>query len=218
MRIRELQSFFKKVCNFSILIARKDGKGRQKTPSKTMNIRKCLPAVAGFFIAATAFAARHDLPTPGPSEYVDAESSVNVPLPTNEGRHIRLTLAFDPSPTNAVQVAFGRDVNADGDLAPEETALRVGYDCGELQVKVEGAPEVKVRGEGEQWNFSTCAFGLEKEGDILCSPSPITFTLKQPTAVSSRWDLAKVTTHNIADTNVTITAKFYNTGFRLILR
>ena len=42
------------------------------------------------------------------------------------------------------------------------------------------------------------------------------FDLKQPKAV--RWDLAKVTTHNIADTNVTITAKFYSTGFALILR
>ena len=210
MRIRELQSlFFGKVCNFSILIARKDGKGRQKTPSKTMNIRKCLPAVAGFFIAATAFAARHDLPTPGPSEYVDAESSVNVPLPTNEGRHIRLTLAFDPSPTNAVQVAFGRDVNADGDLAPEETALRVGYDCGEIQMKDEGVGVQRRSG---------ILSASEPESSLLCTPTPITFTLKQPTAVSSRWDLAKVTIHNIADTNVTVTAKFYSTGFALILR
>ena len=42
--------------------------------------------------------------------------------------------------------------------------------------------------------------------------------MKQPTSVSSRWDLAKVTIHNIADTNVTVTAKFYSTGFALILR
>ena len=175
-----MQRFFKKVCNFSILIARKDGKGRQKTPSQTMIIRKCLPAVAGFFIAAAAFAAQHDLPTPPPSEFVDAESCVNVLLPTNEGRHIRLTLAFDPSPTNAVQVAFGRDANADGDLAPEETALRVGCDCGEWFGGGEGV-----------------------------------FDLKSP---KLRWNLAKVTTHNVAATNVAITAKFYSTGFALILR
>lgn len=206
MRIRELQRFFKKVCNFSILIARKDGKGRQKTPSKTMNIRKCLPAVAGFFIVAAASAAQHDLPTPGPSEYVDAESSVNVPLPTNEGRHIRLTLAFDPSPTNAVQVAFGNDANADGDLAPEETALRVGCDCGVWFAREEvvvGSPSPTV-----------------ESSNILCTTTTTNYNyeLKQPKAVSARWDLAKVTTHNIADTNVTITAKFYSTGFALILR
>ena len=192
MRIRELQRFFKKVCNFSILIARKDGKGRQKTPSKTMNIRKCLPAVAGFFIAAAASAAQHDLPTSPPSEFVDAESSVNVPLPTNEGRHIRLTLAFDPSPTNAVQVAFGNDANADGDLAPEETVVSLGVDC--------GVPFV--------WK--------ESKSKVECSTSTSDFDLKQPKAV--RWNLAKVTTHNIADTNVTVTAKFYSTGIALILR
>ena len=186
-------------------------RGVTRRQVKTMNIRKCLPAVAGFFIAAAAFPAQHNLPTPGPSEYVDAESCVNVPLPVTEGRHIRLTLAFDPSPTNAVQVAFGIDSNHDGDLAPEETALRVGCDCGEIQVKVEG--------EGEQWNWSTYSAGQpEQESNILCSPSPLTFTLKQPQAVSSRWNLAKVTTHNIADTNVTVTANFYKTGFALILR
>ena len=171
------------------------------------------PAVCAGILASalSVSAAVRTLPTPPPSEFVDAESSVNVSLPTNEGRHIKLTLDFDPSPTNAVQVAFGRDTNGDGDLAPEETSLRVGCDCVEIQVKVEG--------EGEQWNWSTYSAGQpEQESNILCSPSPLTFTLKQPQAVSSRWDLAKVTTHNIADTNVIITAKFYSTGFALILR
>ena len=40
--------------------------------------------------------------------------------------------------------------------------------------------EVKVRGEGEQWNLSTCSAGQpEQEGSILCSPSPSTFTFSQ---------------------------------------
>ena len=34
-------------------------------------------------------------------------------------------------PTNAAFVAFGRDADGDGNLAPEETALRVGVDCGD---------------------------------------------------------------------------------------
>ena len=215
MRIRKLQSFSKKVCNFSILIARKYGKGRHKTPLETMNIRKCLPAVAGFFIATAATAAVRSLPTPPPSEFVDAESSVNVPLPTNEGRRIRLTLSFDPSPTNAVQVAFGNDTNADGDLAPEETVVRLGVDCGVPFVWKESKSKVEV----EQWNLSTYSAGqTEQEGNIHCSPSTSDFDLKQSKAVSSRWTHAKVTTHNIADTNVTVTAKFYSTGFALILR
>ena len=144
-----------------------------------------LPVVcAGLLAFATAAsAALRPLPTPGPSECVDAESSVNVPLPTNDGRHIHLTLAFEPSPTNAVQVAFGNDANADGDLAPEETALRVGCDCG-------------------VW------FGGD-EG---------VFNLKQPMNPAKRWNLAKVTTHNTADTNVTVTAKFYKPGLMILVR
>ena len=96
-----------------------------------MSKRKLLPAVAGFFIASAAVAAEQILPSPPPSEFVDTESSVNVPLPTDEGRRIRLSLAFEPTSSNAVQVAFGQDVNADGDLAPEETRLVLGVDCGE---------------------------------------------------------------------------------------
>ena len=40
--------------------------------------------------------------------------------------------------------------------------------------------EVKVKGEGEQWNLSTFSAGQpEQEGNILCSPSPSTFTFSQ---------------------------------------
>ena len=148
----------------------------------TRKATKTVPAVcAGIFASVlTATAAMRTIPTPPPSEFVDAESSVNVSLPTNEGRRVRLTLGFNPTPTNAVCVAFGRDANADGDLAPEETALRVGCDCGEWFGGGEGV-----------------------------------FDLKSP---KLRWNIAKVTTHNVADTNVAVTAKFYSTGFALILR
>ena len=145
---------------------------KMKTPTAIKSL--CAEILASVLSASAGI---HPLPTPPPSEFADAESSVTVPLPATEGRYIRLSLAFDPSPTNAVQVAFGIDANHDNDLAPEETALRVGCDC---------------------------------------SPSPLTFTLKQPKAV--HWTHAKITTHNLATTNITATANFYNTGFALLLR
>ena len=158
------------------------------------------------------------VPTPPPSEFVDAESSVNVPLPTTEGRYIKLTFSFDPSPSNAVQVAFGRDLNADGDLAPEETELIVGCDCGEIQVKVEGEIERSEIAEGLREQRNVQVSFEEQESDLHGSPSPPTFTLKQSRIVSDRWTLAKVTTHNLADTNLTVTADFYTKGTTLILR
>ena len=168
-----------------------------------MNKMKTVPALcAGFLMSATmAFASTETLQNPPPSEFVDMESSTTVPIPTDQGRRIKLTFDFESTPSNAVQVAFGRDLNADDDLAPEETEVVVGCDCGGAVVR----DEVKVEGEGEQWNC-----------DHHCSPSPLTFTLKQPKA--DRWTLAKVTTHNLADTNLTVTAEFYAKGNLLILR
>ena len=150
-------------------------------------------------IAASAFASAHTLTTPPPSEFVDAESSVNVPIPTDEGRHLRLTLAFEPTPSNAVLVAFGRDLNGSETLEPEETELIVGCDCGFPVVGVESSGSCSVVGS-------------------TATPIIHTFSLKQSRIVAERWTLAKVTTHNLADTNLTVTADFYTKGTKLILR
>ena len=187
--------------------------------SKTMNIRKTLPAVAGFFIAAAAFAAQRNLPTPGPSEYVDTESAANVAVTNGPslGRRVKLTLTANFTPSNCVQVAFGQDTNADGDLAPEETHLILGVDCGVPFIR----NEVKVRGEGEQWNLSTySADQPEQEGNILCSPSPSTFTFafKQPSAVDRRFTHAKVTTRGRGNSAAEIAAEITRPGVALILR
>ena len=143
--------------------------------------KKLVPAVyAGVFAAATAVAGSiHQLPMPPPSEYVDAESSVNVSLPTNEGRRIRLTLGFDPSPTNAVQVAFGCDADGNGDLAPEETALRVGVDCGD-----------------PMWNGHLARSAVQSEFDLS---SPLTFTsappMVTPEDIARSWQLVEERTN-----------------------
>ena len=161
--------------------------------------KKKLPVLlAGFFaFASSAMSAEQTLPTPPLSEFADAESSVNVPIPTDEGRHIKLTLAFEPTPSNAVLVAFGRDLDGSETLEPEETDVIVGVDCGEV---------VGVESSG------SCG-----DVDPTATPTHYTFALKQHAAVSRRCDLAKVTTHNLADTNLTVTAEFYSKGAALIL-
>ena len=171
-----------------------------------MNTRRCLPAVAGLFIASAAFAARHKMPTPPPSEFADAESSASVPIPTDEGRLLRLTFAFVPSPTNAVQVALGNDDNRDENLEPEETRLVVGCDCGEWFARRERG---MAAGEQAAWGVVT----TNGRQQIVRS-----CVLNQSKDAAERWSLARVTTHNVADTNVAVTAKFFNPGTALILR
>ena len=161
---------------------------------------KCTgPLCAGYLaLALVASAAEQSLPTPPLSAFVDAESSVNVPIPTDQGRHINLTLAFEPTPSNAVQVAFGRDLNGSETLEPEETDLIVGCDCGAWFGRDEGR-------------------GMSHEGWRVRNEVG-TIHLKQPRELAERWTLAKVTTHNLADTNLTVTADFYTKGMKLILR
>ena len=171
-----------------------------------MNIRRSLPAVAGLFIVFAAFAAKHKLPTPPPSEFADAESSVNVPIPTDRGRLLRLTFAFDPSPTSAVQVALGNDENGDENLEPEETQFTIGCDCGEWFARRE-----EGTGNGEQVEWGVATTNGRQQTVRSC-------VLNQSKDAAERWSLAKVTTHNAADTNITVTAKFFNPGTALILR
>ena len=83
-------------------------------------------------IGIVAHATDCPLPTPPPSSCPDTESSASVVV-TNWpglGRRVKLTLSANFTPSNCVQIAFGQDTNADGDLAPEETHLILGIDCG----------------------------------------------------------------------------------------
>ena len=157
---------------------------------------------AALLSAATGLsAAVRPLPTPPTSPYPDAESSLCVQLDPSRGPLMRLQLATDFTPSNAVIVAFGTDADNDGDLSPEETEGRVGVDCGIPFVRKEvvvGSPSPTM-----------------ESSNLPCTPTPTTYTsptpniyafvLKQPSDVSRRYDLAKLTTHNLTSTNLVVT-------------
>lgn len=137
-------------------------KPKKESKMKKPTIKAAI--TAALLSAATGLsAAVRPLPTPPTSPYPDAESSLCVQLDPSRGPLMRLQLATDFTPSNAVIVAFGTDADNDGDLSPEETDLRVGCDC-------------------EEW----------------LAPNPLTLKLGQ-------WNLAKVTTHNFAATNLVVT-------------
>ena len=151
-------------------------------------------------LAFAAFAANFDLPTPPPSPFPDTESSANVAVTNwpSLGRRVKLTLSADFTPAHGVQVAFGQDTNADGDLEPAETRVVFGVDCG----------EPFTREEFGQWRSEM------NQG----SPSTFTFAFRQPSAVTNRLTHAKVTTHNLADTNLVVAVEIRKRGQVLFLR
>ena len=166
------------------------------------------------------------LATPAPNGWADTESSINVAVTNwpSLGRHIYLTLSAAATPSNNVQIAFGKDADADGDLAPEETMLCIGVDCGEPFIR----EEVEVEGGGGQWNVQVSSAETEQEPNLDCSPSPSTFTLptpstftfsfKQPSAIDKRITHAKVTTRGLGNSAAEIAAEIKRFGVLLFLR
>ena len=148
------------------------------------------------------------LTTPPPSSYPDTECSVNVAVTNwpSLGRRVKLTLSANFTPSNCVQIAFGQDSDSDGDLAPEETHLILGVDCGEPFARWEVV--VGSRSPTVEWS------------NFLCTPTTniYDFTFKQPSAVSSRMNFAKVTTRGRGDSAAQIAAEVTRPGVALFIR
>ena len=66
------------------------------------------------------------------SPYVDTEISTNIPFSSGEelSRRLSLTMELDALSNNTVQVAFGTDIDADGELSWPETEFLLGWRCG----------------------------------------------------------------------------------------
>ena len=180
-----------------------------------MNTTRLKPAIlAALVVAATVLsAAVRPLPTPQLSPFPDRESSICATLTgwPDLGRNIVLTISALVTPSNAVQVAFGQDTNGDSDLAPGETQIVLGVDC--------GVPFIREEVNVGKWKSGILS-DSEEESTLDCSPSPLTFTfsLKQPSAVSARFDFAKITTRGREETAAQIAAQITRPGTALILR
>ena len=185
------------------------GGGKMKTSRKVR--KSLLVASTGVFAGALAVSAAVQVIQPPPSDFIDTEASTNLvfaPL-QEDTRHYRLKFSGDFSPSNDLEVAFGGDANGDGDLSPEETEARFGVDCGEKKVKVEGVGVQRRSG---------ILSASEQESNLLCTPTPTTFTLKLTKAVSRRWNLMKVTRRGFFSAEPTVKLKPRKPGMMIIVR
>ena len=80
--------------------------------------------------AAAPAAERVRVESLGEPRFADRETSATFALPAASGRNWRLTLSLAGTPSNRVEVAFGRDSNTNGVLAAEEIAASVSWDRG----------------------------------------------------------------------------------------
>ena len=123
---------------------------------------KYIPLFLGGFLASVALALPPVRPVLPPVEYLDTETVTNVPFAAWQDhlRHFTFQLAFNATPSNNVEMAFGTDGATgttgvppvggsgvppveDGTLSPDECDLVVGWDCGAWFVE-EGATGERV--------------------------------------------------------------------------
>ena len=167
--------------------------------------------LAGLLTSAfTALAAVQTLPTPAPVDYADTESSTNIPLRAwrDYTPPVKLTLELDATPTNAVHVAFGRDLNGDADLQPEETGYIVGYDCGEWFTRDERTGKRSLADSASTNDRQPSTANLQHS----------TFNFQLAKDPAARWDLAKVTTRGKGDSAVSVAAQLTKPHFYIVIR
>ncbi|MGN0844558.1 MAG: hypothetical protein ACI4QT_04975 [Kiritimatiellia bacterium] len=75
--------------------------------------------------------------TQGVSPFPDSEVSTNIAFNAsrNDVKTFDVRIELASSVSNCVQVAFGRDADGDGELAPEETGLVLGWRSGRYFVE-----------------------------------------------------------------------------------
>lgn len=95
-------------------------------------------------------------------EYADTEATTNVPFAFGPqgARNFQFELSLAGTPSNNVQLAFGRDADSDGVLAAGETGMTFAWDCG-------------------GWRIANC-----ETGDVFASEPATTNYVK-----SLSWDL-----------------------------
>ena len=166
-------------------------------------------ACAGLLACAmSASAATKTLPVPPPSDYADTESSTNIALVgwNDQTRRFLVDLVAAATPSNCLELAYGTDANNDNTLAPEETDLRLGLDCGE--------PFLRDEKNGE-------AVSRPLEESTLHSPTPTlnynsTFDISR--LFNRDWNLVKVTTRGTFATPPTIKARYRTNPLVFILK
>ena len=197
-------------------------------------IKRTTPACAVMFaiamlpdVGARTF---QDLPEP---IFVDTEVSTNVAIWawTERERMFNVTLSFDATPSNNVQVVFGTDASADGNLSDEEAGLTLGWDCGSWFMASDSATNrftaVSAGTETRKvlsFRISLGADGLPRKLDLADGTSPLVFAglnlSPAPPAwmVSKDWNLLKVVGRGTDEQNEQISVILSNDAIILLLR
>ena len=192
-----------------------------------------LVIVAVLFLAALPEARALAVPDLPPPVFADTEVSTNVATRawTERTRMFNVVLAFDATPSNNVQAAFGTDASADGTLSDEEAGLTLGWDCGEWFIasadatnRFTAAPAGTETRKELRFQMRLGADGLPRALEVTDGTVPLAFAgldlSPAPPAwmFSKDWNLLKVVARGTDAQNEQIVVELTNDAVMLLLR
>ena len=166
-----------------------------------------------------------------PPVFADTEVSTNVAMRAwgENTRLFNVSLSFDATPSNNVQVAFGTDESADGNLSDEETGMTLGWDCGSWFVSgsaVSNRFAAAPAGTETRKELSFQALGadgLPRALELTDGTTPLAFAgldLSPPPPAwmfSKDWNLLKVVARGTDEQNEQIVVELTNDAVMLLL-
>ena len=162
-------------------------------------------------------------------EFADTEVSTNCPFSFASPfvADFRLTVEFDSTPSNNVQIAFGRDSDADGVLSAGETDMALVWDCGEWLLIGTNAlpfavsPAVSTNAHKVlRWDLhlrrkSPERLVLTENGQSLV-PDPV--SAPEPWFYGRDWNMFRLTARGIDDPAESFTVDLNEKGALILLR
>ena len=201
---------------------------KMKFPRKRIPLQTFL-----FAFAAVRSASALTMPELLPPVFADTEVSTNVAMRAwgENTRQFTVSLQFDATPSNNVQVAFGTDASADGNLSDEEAGLTLGWDCGEWFIaSADSTNRFTAATAGTETRkelrlqMNLGADGLPRALELTDGTTPLAFAgldLSPPPPAwmfSKDWNLLKVVARGTDEQNEQITVVLSNDAVMLLLR
>ncbi len=181
------------------------------------------------FIGFAAALARPLPPLPAP-EFADTEVTACHPLDQAMPSVCGLTfaLAFRGTPSNNVEIAFGRDDDGDGNLSFGESDVRIGWDCGRYFIERvptgERFEEPSVgTGEADRTLLWNCALkhrvmrGLAVSNEVGQVFAAVT-AAPPSWLYDANWDTLRLTARGPDSRNERFDVEVSTTGIAVILR
>ena len=163
-----------------------------------------------------------------PWEKADTEVTTNCPFALEQSnvRHFRFRLGCIGTPSNNVQVAFGRDANTNGVLEIAETGLAVGWDCGQWVLRGFTTNDWSVAGvttnEMKSLEFDL-GISRARAKRLAVSENGVLFAWDLPSKLppwmySKDWDMLRLTVRGIDPPEESVRAEIEISGNQILIR